>query len=138
MMRTTSTPATVPPAITPALAALRPDVGMEVTRGSGECVVNVAETVAVPLRILDTSLRHEVSAPLAIMNGDDTTATSVPYASTTYWPAVKLTLDQVHDAAAASTSIARVVPLTVTDVPSWEIPDTVEARKIRSVSRGPE
>ncbi len=107
-----------------------------------ESVVSVVELVpeGYPVLEVEDEAMHEVSAPLAIMNGDDTTATSVPYASTTYWPAVKLTLGQVHDAAAASTLIARVVPETARflEIAPGVWGETLETRRNWSVSWGPE
>ena len=52
----------------------------------------VAELVAEdPTLEEEDETRHEVSAPLVIVNVGDATVTSVPYASMTYCPGLKLT-----------------------------------------------
>ncbi|PIL27832.1 hypothetical protein GSI_10986 [Ganoderma sinense ZZ0214-1] len=133
-------PATTPPAIAPLFDLFEEEAGSAVADDVDEEDEPVAELVPEDATLEEEDeARHEVSAPLTIENVEDTASTPVPYASTTYWPAVKLTFDHVHDAAAASTFVARVVPLParflklVASV--WG--DALEMRRNWSVSWGP-
>ena len=86
----TVTPPKIPPEMTPTFVVvflLGTDVVgvVGVAGGSGDGVTRFGAAD------IPAAVRHEVSAPFVIVNVDDATLTSVPYASMTYRPASKLT-----------------------------------------------
>ena len=99
----------------------------------------VAELVAEDPTLEEYETRHEVSAPLVIVNVDEATLTSVPYASMTYRPGLKLTWVQFHDIAVASISVARVVlfPARFLELGASVWGDALETRMNWSVSAVP-
>ena len=107
-------PATTPPATAPVLERFEAAAGRAVGDDEEDVededeLVLVAEPVLEGYPVLEAA-RQEVSAPSTIRNGADVIAlTSVPIACSTYWPAVMLTFDQVHDNAVESTPVATMV-----------------------------
>ncbi|KAM5541791.1 hypothetical protein V8D89_004520, partial [Ganoderma adspersum] len=133
-------PATTPPAIAPLCDLFEEVTGRAVADDVEEEDESVTELVAEdPALEEEDERRHEVSAPLVIVNVDDGTLTSVPYASMTYRPASKLTWVQFHDIAAASTSAARVVllPARFLELAASVWGDALETRMNWSVSGVP-